>query len=185
MEHRWKALVIAPSVICVLIAVYTAATYLAMRSMGIPLRLGLPLVVRLAGVPLSLLGLGFLLWTFRHRRFQDVAVSTYLMMRGIVRGMSFDGSDRMEPLNLDGPHRHVRHPMYFGVIATFLGLSMLLDRTLILLVIMIFLLWFTLVVIPLEERELHALYGDEYRRYAACVPMIVPSLRARWPVNPL
>ena len=183
MENRWKALFIAPSVICVLIAVYTAATYLAMRFLGIPFHLELPPAMRLAGAPLLLLGLAFLFWTFRCRRFQDVAESTYLMMRGVVRGMAFDGSERVEPLNLDGPHRYVRHPMYFGIVATFLGWWMLLDRTLILLVTVVFLVWFMFVVIPLEERELRALYGDEYRAYAACVPMIVPSVRARWPAN--
>ncbi len=46
---------------------------------------------------------------------------------------------------------------------------------------MLFVLWFRVVVIRFEEQELRALFGDEYESYAKAVPMLLPSLRARWP----
>jgi protein-S-isoprenylcysteine O-methyltransferase Ste14 len=46
---------------------------------------------------------------------------------------------------------------------------------------LLFFLWFTVVVIRFEEQEIRLLFGKEYEVYARKVPMIIPSLRPRWP----
>ena len=70
--------------------------------------------------------------------------------------------------------------MYFAVVVLFLGWWLLLDYTLLLFMALLFLLWFTLVVIRFEEQELRALFGEEYEAYARAVPKFFPSWKARW-----
>ena len=73
--------------------------------------------------------------------------------------------------------------MYFAVVAMLLGWWLLLDYTVLLFVALFFLLWFTLVVIRFEERELKALFGEPYEAYARAVPKIFPSLKPSWPAE--
>jgi protein-S-isoprenylcysteine O-methyltransferase Ste14 len=44
----------------------------------------------------------------------------------------------------------------------------------------LFFLWFNLVVIRFEEKELKALYREEYETYAKSVPRFFPSLKCNW-----
>lgn len=73
-----------------------------------------------------------------------------------------------------GIYRHVRNPMYLGLIVMVggIGIALLSDWTLVLLVIMAFVLHHGVVL--REERYLEAKFGDDYRRYKATV--------ARWGV---
>ena len=41
------------------------------------------------------------------------------------------------------------------------------------------LLWFRFVIIPFEEKELLALFGEQYAKYASEVPMLVPLARRK------
>jgi protein-S-isoprenylcysteine O-methyltransferase Ste14 len=36
------------------------------------------------------------------------------------------------------------------------------------------------VVVPFEEKELKALYGQEYEAYVKSVPRFIPSLKSKW-----
>ena len=60
------------------------------------------------------------------------------------------------------------------------GWWLLLDRTLVLFMAFLFFLWFNFVVIRFEERELRALFGEQYEAYAKAVPRFIPSLRRKW-----
>jgi protein-S-isoprenylcysteine O-methyltransferase Ste14 len=103
-------------------------------------------------------------------------------MRQATRGAQVPGVPaRTEPLILSGPQRYVRHPLYLAVLVVILGWWLFLDYTLLLLLILFFFLWFRLVVIRFEERELRALFPEEYEAYARAVPMIFPALRPKWP----
>jgi protein-S-isoprenylcysteine O-methyltransferase Ste14 len=73
-----------------------------------------------------------------------------------------------------GPYRYVRHPLYFDVVLLFLGWWLLLDYTFLLVAALFLLLWFSCVVTRFEERELKALFGDDYEEYARRVPRIIP-----------
>ncbi len=76
-----------------------------------------------------------------------------------------------------GPYRYVRNPMISGVIFMLCGLALGLRSsphgTWAALFVAV-----NLIYIPLlEEAQLHARFGEAYRRYCAAVPRIVPRLR--------
>ncbi len=73
-----------------------------------------------------------------------------------------------------GPFRWVRHPLYLAIIVLFWASPrMPLSR------LELAVLWtaWTLVATLLEENDLRRDYGDEYRRYCARVPMLLPRRR--------
>ena len=181
MRVRLQALVVVPLVIGAIASAFGVLGHFLGNALGMPGRLGMPPALRGAGV--VVLALGFLLlgWVFRHRKPAEILASTYATMRKAVRRTRQDeASARTEPLVLQGPQRHVRHPMYFAVVAIWFGWWLALDYTFLLFTAFLFLLWFNLVVIPFEEKELKALYGEEYEAYAKSVPRFLPSLKSRW-----
>lgn len=181
MHIKPKAFLVVPSVIGMLCVLFGVLGYLICWAVGIPDCLGLPLWARVVGGVLLLVGGGFLGWVFKYRSPVDIVVSTYFTMRALVRWKpAATGAARAEPLVALGPQRFVRNPMYFAVVVMVFGWWLLLDRTLVLFMAFFFLLWFNLVVIRFEERELRALFGDQYDAYVKAVPRLLPSLRRRW-----
>ena len=83
-------------------------------------------------------------------------------------------SGRTEPLVVKGPYQYVRHPLYSGVLLLLLGWWLLLDFSFILVSTLLLLLWFSFVVAPFEEKELRAMFGEDYERYARRVSRIIP-----------
>jgi len=87
-----------------------------------------------------------------------------------------------ERLVADGPFRHVRNPLYLGVLVLFIGMAPILSVpgavwTLGALAV------FLRRLIAGEEHELLAQVGDSFRRYRDAVPMLIPALRARLPAS--
>lgn len=79
---------------------------------------------------------------------------------------------RPEPLQISGPYRWVRHPLYLGwILALFATAHMTGDRFTFSTVTSLYLV----LAIPLEERSLRQSFGDDYARYAT---------RVRWRVFP-
>jgi methanethiol S-methyltransferase len=75
-------------------------------------------------------------------------------------------------LQVRGPYRLVRHPLYFGwVLMVFGAATMTFDR----LVFAVMTTIYLIVAIPWEERSLDRVFGDEYHRYKA---------RVRWRMIP-
>ncbi|MGA1978944.1 MAG: isoprenylcysteine carboxylmethyltransferase family protein [Sedimentisphaerales bacterium] len=180
MVTRKQAFLMAPLVISVLIIIFGLLGYLIGKIFGLPTRLGLPLLVRVFGAIVLLAGFLLLAWVFSYRRPVDVLVSTFLTMRKAITGtLTKDKSARTEPLVIEGPHRYVRHPMYFAVVVLVLGWWLVLDYTFILLMAGLFILWFNLVVIRFEEQELRAVFGKQYESYSKSVPRFIPSFRHR------
>ncbi len=182
MGVRQKAVVVVPAVIIVVAAALGAISYGLERTLGLPARLDLPLAARAGGVGALGLGLAVLGWLSRYRKPIDVVVSTYAtMQKAIGRAEPQPTPARTEPLVCEGPQQYVRHPMYFAVVLLVLGWWLVLDYTLVLFMALLFFLWFNLVVIPFEEKELRALYPEEYAAYARAVPRFFPSWKRRWP----
>ena len=167
-----------------LTGMFTGLSYLVLYVFSIPIHFNWSVEVRTLGAIPIVIGLFFAGWLFKYRNPSTFLVSTYETMRNAIRNKS--GRQTMvrgEALILQGPHRHVRHPIYFAAVIQLLGLWLVLDFTLILLLAIFFFLWFTLVVIRFEELELRALFGKEYEEYARAVPKILPTLRPRWPTR--
>lgn len=79
---------------------------------------------------------------------------------------------KTEPLQISGPYRWVRHPLYLGwMLALFGAARMTGDR----LVFAVLTSAYLVVAIPWEERSLQQSFGADYARYAAQV---------RWRVFP-
>jgi protein-S-isoprenylcysteine O-methyltransferase Ste14 len=83
------------------------------------------------------------------------------------------------PLTISGPYRWVRHPLYFFVLVIIWSNPYLtLDR------LLFNILWTVWICIGafLEERDLVADFGEEYREYKRKVPMLIPwRLQPSWP----
>jgi protein-S-isoprenylcysteine O-methyltransferase Ste14 len=178
MGVRQQALIVVPLIIGILASAFGVLGCLVEIAFGMPSRLGMPPALRGVGVVVLALGFLFMGWLFKYRKPAEILASTYLTMRKSVRrAPPDDASARTEPLILQGPQRHVRHPMYFAVVVLLLGWWLVLDYTFLLFMAFCFFLWFNLVVIRFEEKELKALYGEEYETYAQTVPRFFPSLK--------
>ena len=181
MKTRVQALIVVPLIIGVLASIFAVIGYFVTGVLGIPIRLHLPVMLRAAGACVLAFGFAFMGWIFKYRSPFEIVFSTYVTMRKTISGApQQEKSLRTEPMILQGPQRHVRHPLYFAVVVLFLGWWLVLDYTFLLFMALLFFLWFTVVVIRFEEQELRALFGEEYEAYARAVPMILPSLRRRW-----
>jgi protein-S-isoprenylcysteine O-methyltransferase Ste14 len=182
MNVRRQALFIVPLIIGTLGSAFGLLGYFLGNALGLPVRLQVPLAIRVIGAAVLGLGFAIMVWILRYRKPGEILVSTYMTIcKNIRRRPPGDGSGRSEPLILQGPQRYVRHPMYFAVVVIFLGGWLVLDYTLLLFMAFFFFLWFNLVVIRFEEQELKALYREEYEAYVKAVPRFFPSLKSRWP----
>lgn len=77
-----------------------------------------------------------------------------------------------------GPYRWVRHPLYTVGIALFLAIALMAANWFILLWAVVAVIAVRLVVIPREEAQLVAKFGDDYRRYRTGTGSLLPSLLA-------
>jgi len=178
-QCRWmsrKVIIVVSLAVLVVIAVFLVSAYLVTIWLRIPQELGLPLPVRFVGALLLLSGFVLLGWLFRYRRPVDILTSTYVTFSKAARGQGSLGeqSGRTELLVVRGPYRYVRHPLYSDVVLLLLGWWLLLDCSFLLVSALFLLLWFSLVVTRFEERELKALFGGDYEKYASRVPRIIP-----------
>ena len=78
-----------------------------------------------------------------------------------------------------GPYRWVRHPLYTAGLGLFVAVGLMAANWFILSWALVALLAILLVVIPREEAELVARFGDAYRRYRRGTGALLPSLRTR------
>jgi protein-S-isoprenylcysteine O-methyltransferase Ste14 len=88
--------------------------------------------------------------------------------------------DPPERLVVEGPYRHVRHPMISGVFLLLLGQAAAARSRLTVAWAAAFALTNAFYLPLWEEPELVARFGDDYLRYRRHVPRWVPRLRP-WP----
>ncbi len=77
-----------------------------------------------------------------------------------------------------GPYAYVRHPIYTGLLAAFLGSALECNEPRALLGFALILGSF-LYKLRIEERFMNAQFPDEYARYCAQTPALVPFTKAR------
>jgi len=175
MQRVKIKVLLVPLLVCVLMAVFFAVGYLVTVILGIPFSFGFGLPIRLLGV--LVLASGFLLfgWLLKYRRPVDILVSTYVTISKMMRRAPLEKpSGRTEPLVIQGPYRYVRHPLYLGVVALVLGWWLLLDYSFLLISTILLLLWFNSAVASFEEKELKAIFREQYEQYSKEVPKIIP-----------
>lgn len=181
MSIKRQALIVVPLIISLLGSAFGVLGYFMGEALGMPSRLHAPALIRAAGGIVVAFGFILLGWLLKYRKPVEILVSTYVTMRKAVRRRPLqDISSRAEPLILQGPQRHVRHPLYLAVVVLLLGWWLVVNYTFLLFMALFYFLWFNVVVIPFEEHELRALFGEEYEAYAKSVPRFFPLLRSRW-----
>lgn len=111
------------------------------------------------GVALVASGLGFAVWARRWLGRNWSGIVTVKHDHELIRG---------------GPYRYVRHPIYTGLLLALLGAAIARDewRGLVAMAIATAALWRKL---QLEERWMIEQFGEEYRRFRAEVPALVPN----------
>lgn len=125
-------------------------------------------------------GLAMMAWVIRFRGFRAVLDSTYATILKLLRRVPLEVQrTRTEPLVVAGPYRLVRHPLYSGVIGLALGIGLLVDHAWALLGATALWAWFALVLAPFEERELVALFGENYVEYMRTHRRLLPIPRRK------
>lgn len=174
------AAVAAPIILMIVVSLFGLA-YLVSALLGLPISFNPPLVVRVFGGVAVVAGLGVAGWTFVYRSPADMVVSTYITFTKLFKRTPISElSGRTEPLVIKGAQAYVRNPLYFGVVMMTFGWALVGGYTSVLVAGVFVLVWFWF-LIPFEERELRALFGDQYKRYAEEVPMLFPFTKRRRP----
>lgn len=75
-----------------------------------------------------------------------------------------------------GPFSVVRHPTYLAHTLMFLGVFLLSGVVAVAVITFVDFLLISLVIIPLEDRELLNRFGDEYKRYMERVAGFIPRI---------
>ena len=149
--------------------------YLVALILGLSFDLLFPLIVRLLGFFVISVGVFFAGWTLKYRKPYDIMESSYATIRKAIKRINVkEKIGRTESLVIVGPYKYVRHPQYFGVVMLLFGLGLLSSLAFLFFGSLFSFLWFRFVLIPFEEKELVAIFGDQYTDYMRQVPSIIP-----------
>ena len=78
-------------------------------------------------------------------------------------------------LVVKGPYAYCRNPMTFGAVTYYLGISLLAGSFSAIILVILFSLVFVAYIKLVEEKELEAKFGEEYRMYKRRTPFLVPK----------
>jgi len=76
-----------------------------------------------------------------------------------------------------GPYRWIRHPLYATGLALFVSVGLMAANWFILLFAVVAILGIRFAIVPIEERQLLAKFGERYRVYMNRSGALVPRLR--------
>lgn len=96
---------------------------------------------------------------------------------GVIRGWAACTIRKNRILTTTGPYAYTRNPLYLGSFLVGLGVVVGSGSFWLL---ALFLVFFTVVytrTMRAEERHLEELFGEDFRNYAASVPLFIPRLR--------
>jgi len=175
-----KALILVAIIVSSVVFLFILMGYLTVVSLSIPLRLGLVVPLRALGMVMLSVGLILFGWLFRYRSPVEIVSSTYVTFsKAWKRTPLEETAGRTENLEFQGPYGYVRHPLYLGIVILLLGWWLLLDYNFLAFATAFLFLWLNSVVAPLEERELVAIFREQYKQYQDDVPKIIPFTKRR------
>ena len=138
----------------------------------------LPLPVRWAGLVGVAIGAGLTVDTLRYRHPKEMLISTSITLRRFFGRIPIERrTGPIESFSVTGPYRYVRIPLYLGVVVLVVGLGLLDQSAFLLAWALVLVGWFWFLLIPFEERELQALFGERFARYCREVPKLLPHGR--------
>lgn len=127
-------------------------------------RIVLPTAVIIAGILFLFAGTLLHIWT-----------GTLLGLWGLM-GLPEISPKIKGSLVTEGPFSVVRHPTYLAHTLMFLGVFLLSGVIAVAVITFVDFLLITIVIIPLEDRELLSRFGDEYKRYMERVAGFIPRI---------
>lgn len=118
---------------------------------------------------LKFIGLALATWgvIFLKLSFKQYSIREFL---GVAKANQF------QQLAVNGILKQVRHPIYTGTILIVFGFFLFNPKILNLVTLMCVIVYI-LIGIQLEEQKLEMEYGEDYRKYKANVPMLIPKFR--------
>lgn len=128
-------------------------------------RIHFPVTVMLTGISLGLTGIFLQLWALKE------------LTTKVITGVPEILNDPRSRLIVRGPFSHIRHPTYVSHTLMFAGVFLFSGVLATALVALIDFCIVSLIIVPMEEKELLQRFGDEYHSYMARVPRFVPRIR--------
>jgi protein-S-isoprenylcysteine O-methyltransferase Ste14 len=163
------------------VLVICGLSYLILEAAELPERFGSSLLGWAVGSFLIALGLLWAGWVFVYRTPKGFFLSTFFTFKkALTRADPSVAMGRSEPFIVDGPYLYVRNPTYFGACSVVLGLGLVTGLSFLLLASLGLGIWFNGIVMPYEEREMKALFGQDYVTYTKMVPAFFPSGKAMY-----
>ena len=98
----------------------------------------------------------------------------------LIRAWSAGHIRKNRELAISGPYAYTRNPLYFGTLILGIGFSIAAGVWWLALLFVALFLGIYLPVMRVEAEELTQIFGDDYKEYARRVPLLFPSLRARF-----
>lgn len=80
-------------------------------------------------------------------------------------GTAFQLEEGGSALVTSGPFSFSRNPMYLGILVWLTGFAVLLGSLVVFIVPVIFFLVMQIILIPIEEKRMQQIFGEEYKKY--------------------
>lgn len=112
-----------------------------------------------------------------------LAIAGAAVLLACIRDFAVSGRGTLAPVDPPrklvrvGLYRHVRNPMYLGVLLALVGEALFFESAVLGFYAAVVALAFHLFVVLLEEPTLRSSFGADYDRYRASVPRWIPRLR--------
>lgn len=117
---------------------------------------------------------------FAQPSFGFVSIGFALAVVGLaIRAWACGHIRKIKALDTSGPYAYTRNPIYFGTFLIAVGFAVISGVWWLGVVTLVFFVSIYLPVMRVEAEELEEVIGDEYREYAAAVPLFFPRL-AGW-----
>ena len=85
------------------------------------------------------------------------------------------GANQEQRLNVSGIRARIRHPMYLGHFCEMLGWSIVTGLS-VCYGLTVFAIALGIIMVQMEDAELEARFGEEYRAYRKAVPAFLPKI---------